>query len=71
MKRASGVPFRSLPLGDELPTEQPGVYELAVPSGSIGIVGARGDKTYGSATTRVVPGETTSLDVVVTEGPPC
>lgn len=65
-----GVSFRWLPVGDELPTEQAGVYELAVPSGSIGVAAARGARIYGSATTRVVPGETTSVNVVVTERPP-
>ena len=65
-----GIAFWSLPVGDGRPTEQPGVFELAVPAGSIGIATGRDAKTYGSATARVLPGETTSLDVLVAERPP-
>jgi hypothetical protein len=62
-----GVRFRSAPVGDARPTETPGVVEVAVPAGSIEIAAAWGNKTYGSATARVLSGETTSLDLVLKE----
>jgi protocatechuate 3,4-dioxygenase beta subunit len=66
----NGVRFRSAPVGDSRPTEAPGVFEVAVPAGSIEIAAAWGSKTYGSATARVVSGETSSLDLVLSERPP-
>ena len=60
----------SAPVGDARPTEAPGVFEVAVPAGSIEIAAAWGNKTYGSAAARVVSGVTTRLDLVLRELPP-
>jgi hypothetical protein len=65
-----GVRFRSLPVGDSRATPVPGVFEVAAPTGSIEIAAAWGSKVYGSLAARVLPGETTNVDLVLKELPP-
>ena len=62
----NGTRLRSLPLGSRRSGDAPGTSEMTVPAGTLEVSALWEARSLGSASVQVAPGETKTIDVVVT-----